>query len=138
MNRVRILVEGQTEQNFVRDILKPYFDSKNIFLHAVMFNPTGGIVGYQKKAKKVIVSSLKKDPGLYYTTMIDYYGMPKDWPGREESKSCKNYKDKSQTIEKALLDDVVAQMSDGWNPDKFIPYVQMHAPAAPEAALAMS
>jgi hypothetical protein len=126
MNRVRILVEGQTEQNFVRDILKPYFENQGIFLHAVMFNRTGGIVGYQKKAKNVIVSSLKEDTGLYCTTMIDFYGMPSDWPGRIQANQCTNYLKKALTVENNILTDIKDSWGDSFNPQRFLPYVQMH------------
>ena len=125
MNRVRILVEGQTEQNFVTDILKPYFDSKNIFLHAVMFSRTGGIIGYNK-AKKVILSSLKEDAGIICTTMVDFYGMPIDWPGRNQVKDITRYLDKASTVEDSLFNDIKKSFDDSFNSKRFLPYVQMH------------
>lgn len=125
MNRVRVLVEGQTEQAFVKDILKPYFDLRQIYLHAVKLRRQGGITPYER-AKDVIVKSLKEDSGLICTTMVDFYAMPTDWPGRIESKSCRNYQDKAQKVEQSLLDDIIKQISEKWNPERFIPYVQMH------------
>ncbi|MBN2590650.1 MAG: DUF4276 family protein [Sedimentisphaerales bacterium] len=125
MNRVRVLVEGQTEQNFVRDILKPYFDTRGIFLHAVMFNRTGGIIGYTK-AKKVILRSLKEDSGIICTTMVDFYGMPADWPGRSQSKDLTRYLEKAFTVEVSLFNDIKESFDDSFNSKRFLPYVQMH------------
>ena len=124
MNRVRILVEGQTEETFVNEILSPHLNHMGIYPHAFLFRKKGGSFAYQR-ARKEILNSLK-GKALICTTMVDFYGMPKDWPGRTESQSCQNYQDKAQRVEQALSEDIVAQMGDSWNTAQFIPYVQMH------------
>ena len=125
MSRVRILVEGQTEETFVNEILSPHLNLMGVYPHALLFRQGGGSFGYQR-ARKEILNSLKEDTGRICTTMVDFYGMPNDWPARMESQSCRNYQDKAQRIELALSEDIVAQMIDSWNPSQFIPYVQMH------------
>ncbi len=125
MNRVRVLVEGQTEQAFVRDILKPYFDSNGVYLHAVMFRRTGGICPYSR-AKEILSRSLKEDTSLICTTMVDFYGLPSDWPGRNQAKRCKDYLDKAITIESNICNDIKECLGDSFNPSRIIPYIQMH------------
>ncbi len=125
MSRVRILVEGQTEETFINDILSPHLCQMRVYPHAFLIRKKGGSFAYQR-ARKEILNSLKQDNVLVCTTMVDFYGMPNDWPGRIESQSCMNYQDKAQTVEQALSEDIVAQMGDSWNPAQFIPYVQMH------------
>ena len=125
MNRVRILVEGQTEETFVNEILNPHLNQMGVYPHAFLFRKKGGSFAYQR-ARKEILNSLKEDNTRICTTMVDFYGMPKDWPGRMESQSCRNYQDKAQRVEQALSENIVAQMNDSWNPARFIPYVQMH------------
>ena len=125
MSRVRIIVEGQTEETFVNDILSPHLNQMGVYPHAFLFRKKGGSFAYQR-ARKEILNSLKEDNSLICTTMVDFYGMPKDWPGRMESQSCQNYQDKAQRVEQTLSEDIVAQMSDSWNPARFIPYVQMY------------
>lgn len=125
VNRVRILVEGQTEETFVNDILSPHLNQLGVYPHAFLFRKKGGSFAYQR-ARKEMLNSLKEDTSLVCTTMVDFYGMPPDWPGRTESKSCQNYQDKAQRVEQALWEDIVAQMGDSWNRAQFIPYVQMH------------
>ena len=122
MSRVRILVEGQTEETFVNEILRPHLYQMGIYPYAFLF---GGIPRY-KQARKEILNSVKEDKTCVCTTMVDFYGMPTDWPGRRESLSYQNYLDKAQKVESALLEDICSQMGDRWNPAQFIPYVQMH------------
>ena len=125
MSRVRVLMEGQTEETFVNEILSPHLNHMGIYPHAFLFRKKGGSFAYQR-ARKEILNSMKEDNTLICTTMVDFYGMPKDWPGRTESQSCRNYQDKAQRVEQALSEDIVTIMGDSWNPARFIPYVQMH------------
>jgi hypothetical protein len=125
MNRVRVLVEGQTEQAFIRDILRPHFDPRQIFLHAVKFRRQGGITPYER-AKEVILRSLKEDPDLICTTMIDFYGMPLEWPGRELANHYHICTEKAVIIEAGILKDIADQLGNSFNPNRFMPYVQMH------------
>ena len=125
MNRVRVLVEGQTERTLVRDILKPHFGSHEIDLHAVMLRPRGGIPQYAE-AKDAVVRSLKEDTALICTTMVDFYGMPTDWPGRDQANRCQSYAEKAVIVERSILEDIAGSLGNSFNPCRLIPYVQMH------------
>jgi len=125
MNRIRVLVEGQTEQAFIRDILSLYFDTRQIYLHAVKFRRQGGITPYER-AKEVIVKSLKEDAALICTTMVDFYGMPSDWPGRDQANRCQNCAEKADIVEGSILEDIAGHLGNSFNPNRLIPYVQMH------------
>ena len=125
MNRVRVLVEGQTEKAFVSEVLKPYFDPRQIYLHAVMLRPRGGMPQYAQ-AKEAIVRSLKEDAALICTTMVDFYGMPTNWPGRDQAIQCLDCEDKANMIEKGILEDIDGHLGDSCDSQRLIPYVQMH------------
>jgi hypothetical protein len=125
MNRIRVLVEGQTEQAFIKDILMPYFNYRQIYLHAVKLRRQGGITPYQR-AKEVIVRSLKEDAALICTTMVDFYGMPTDWPGREEANRCRGGAAKADIVENGVLKDIAGHLGASFDPSRLIPYVQMH------------
>jgi hypothetical protein len=125
MNRIRVLVEGQTERTFIRDILEPHFDSRLIYLHAVMLRRQGGIPPYAK-TKDVIVRSLKEDTALICTTMVDFYGMPTDWPGRNQANRCQSSAEKADIVERSILEDIAESLGNSFNPRRLIPYVQMH------------
>lgn len=126
MNRVLVLVEGDTEISFVDYILCPEFSAKGIYLTSALFRKKHkGSFGYQNCQKRIL-NTIKQDSSVYVTTFVDYYKLPHDWPGRTESQTCQNYKDKAPKVEQALLEDITSQMGGGWNPAQFTPYVQMH------------
>ena len=86
MSRVLVFVEGQTEETFVRDLLAPYFSPLGIYLTPILAETSpghkGGIVSYGK-VKHQLTRLCRQDQGAYVTTMMDYYGLPNDFPGLE-------------------------------------------------------
>ena len=84
MSRVLVFVEGQTEETFVRDLLVPYFSRLGIYLTPILAQTSpghkGGIVSYGK-VKHQLTRLCRQDQGAYVTTMMDYYGLPNDFPG---------------------------------------------------------
>lgn len=125
MSRVRILVEGQTEETFVNDILSPHLYQMGVYPHAFLFRKKGGSFAYQR-IRSEMLNSLKADSGLICTTMVDFYGMPKDWPGRRDADNHRSYIDKAAIVENAILGDICSQLGSSFNQSRFIPYVQMH------------
>ncbi|MBW7992433.1 MAG: DUF4276 family protein [Planctomycetes bacterium] len=125
MSNIRVLVEGHTEILFVNEVLKPYLCQKGDSIRPFLLQEAGGIPKYSRSQKQIL-NTIKSERSSFCTTMVDFYEMPNDWPGRTESRSCRNYQDKAQRIEQALSEDIAAQMGDSWNPAQFIPYVQMH------------
>lgn len=125
MNRVHILVEGQTEETFVRDLLQPHLMTKNIFLTPIIIATKrtkegakfrGGITSY-KKFKKQIKLLLRDSSVMAVTTMIDYYGLPDKWPGKD-SVSGRTCFERVAYLEKVLQDEI--------NHRKFLPYLALH------------
>jgi hypothetical protein len=125
MNRVRILVEGQTEEAFVNNILSSHLNPMGVYPYAFLFRSKGGSFVYQR-AQKEILNSLKEDTSLICTTMVDFYRLPQDWPGRKEADNHRLYLDKAVTVNNALSADISAQLGSSFNRSRFIPYVQMH------------
>jgi hypothetical protein len=125
MSNIKILVEGPTEILFVKDMLKPYLYEKGISVKPFLFQEGGGVPKYPRSQKQIL-NTIKSDRSCFCTMLVDFYGLPKDWPGRIESQSCRNYQDKALKVEQAISENIVAQMGDSWNPAQFIPYVQMH------------
>jgi len=89
MKRVLILVEGQTEERFVKDVLRPSLWPKAIdtipkvaTTKRVKRGPDfkGGITDYQK-VENDLRRLLGDTAALFVTTFIDYYGLPADFPG---------------------------------------------------------
>lgn len=89
MKRVLILAEGQTEERFVKGVLYPSFWKKGIALipkvattKRVKKGPDfkGGITEYQK-VENDLRRLLGDTAATFVTTLIDYYGLPHDFPG---------------------------------------------------------
>jgi hypothetical protein len=83
MTRLIILCEGLTEEKFVKEILCPYLADRGITVAAPILRTSlqgsGGVSKYQKIKNELKI--LCRDEGAIVTTMIDYYGIPKDTPG---------------------------------------------------------
>lgn len=123
MKRILILVEGQTEEKFVKDIMNPTFGTKDLFLTPIIIrtkevkagpNFKGGVNSYTT-IKKDVNRLLKDSDAVTVTTMFDFYGLPGDFPSWKFNGSCY---DRVQAAEKAFALDI--------NHNKFIPYLQLH------------
>jgi len=127
MNRVLAVVEGQTEQTFVRDVLAPDLAPQGVFLTAMRVGKPGHKGGIQswQKARRDINSALKSDRSRHCTTMFDYYALPEDWPGRQAARD-QPFRMAVTIIEKAMIDDVGETMGASWNSAYFIPYIVLH------------
>ncbi len=125
MTRVNFVVEGQTEETFVRDVLSPYLSTRGVYPVARSVETgrqgakifRGGIVSYSK-AKSDIIRWLKQDTDAYVTTMFDYYALPNDFPSFDDAKIASDIYQKAEKIENAMGTDI--------SNIKFIPYIQMH------------
>jgi hypothetical protein len=83
MKRVHIFCEGQTEETFVREVLQNHFNRLDIFLNAIVIRTSasarGGMVSYAK-LRWQIDCKCKEDNSASVTSLIDLYGLPKDFP----------------------------------------------------------
>ena len=126
--RIIALVEGQTEETFVRQLLAPDFGARGVALTATTYGRprTHGGVPSWGSAQRELLRLLKEDRSRYVTTMFDYYGLPRDWPGREDVAGRLLASDRADVVERAML----RQIMDTWGADRnegrFIPYIQMH------------
>jgi len=89
MKRVLILVEGQTEERFVKDVLCPHLWARGIdatpkvaTTKRVKRGPDfkGGVTDYQK-VENDLRKLLGDTDAVSVTTFIDYYALPADFPG---------------------------------------------------------
>jgi hypothetical protein len=128
MKRLHITAEGQTEESFVNDTLKPHLASYGVYAdvrrvltgkkHGKLYR--GGMTNYAK-AKNDIVRWLKEERGngdVAFSTMFDLYALPEDFPGFAEAKRLNNPYQKVAAIEEAFARDI--------DDYRFIPYIQLH------------
>jgi hypothetical protein len=81
-----IIVEGQTEQTFVRDVLAPQIATKGIYLYSALIGKSGHKGGNIRfdRVKKDIGHFLRQRNDTYISTMFDYFRIDSKWPGRVE------------------------------------------------------
>jgi len=106
--RVHVFCEGQTEETFVRDLLSQHFDEINIFLNPIVVRTSkygkGGISTYGK-IKSQIEKKCKEDPSAWVTTLLDFYGLPSDFPGLQENQRMSSI-DRAQAVMKSFQSDI--------------------------------
>lgn len=125
---VNILCEGQTEEKFVKDVLKPYLRDRSIIIKHRLLNTSqkknakGGLVNYLKAKRDLEI--WMKEVGQnayerhYFTTMFDLYALPNDFPGYAEAEKVTDAYQRVQKIEEGFGKDISSE--------SFIPYIQLH------------
>jgi len=126
--RVLALVEGQTEETFIREIVSPLLATGDVVISATTpgHRRAQGGVQHWGCTKKELLRYLKEDTGRFVTTMFDYYRLPSDWPGRDEAKRKKLISTKAEEIERAIHADVCGELGGSFDGARFLPYIQMH------------
>jgi len=127
MVRIYIVAEGQTEIAFVRNLLIDPFAKLGIYLYPTLLGKPGhkgGVVSYHR-AKSDVIRLLRQERDTFCTTMFDYFRLPDDFPGLPIAG---NYQpiQKAEIIEQAFKDDIIQTLGTEFNPDRFIPYIQIH------------
>lgn len=88
MKRGHVLVEGQTEERFVNECLRPYLLAKGLALGTTIVKTKrtvggphfkGGVRSYGQVRRDL--AFLVRDTGAsVITTLLDYYALPTDFP----------------------------------------------------------
>lgn len=106
MTRVYVFCEGQTEEVFVRGVLGPYFQHMNVWLTPILIRTgprgKGGVSSYGK-IKWQVERKCKEDSTAWVTTMLDFYGLPSDFP---EMTSKGDSLTRAKTVERAFQTDI--------------------------------
>lgn len=127
MPRVYVIVEGPTERRFVSGPLAETLSPLQIFVIPIILGVPGHKGGRPSYARveKDILTQLKQYPGSYCTTMIDFYGLGRGFPGTPVPDNLSNIQ-KVEHIERAVKDDICNKMPD-FRPDaRLIPYLSLH------------
>jgi hypothetical protein len=123
MRGLYILGEGQTEEQFVNDILRGYFSNMGIYdVRCILMGTSpghkGGDVSYQRY-KHNVENLLKREQDIIVTSLIDFFRLKSDFPKYQEGQQ--KYQDKIQRV--TFLENAISE--DIQNP-RFIPYIQLH------------
>lgn len=124
MSRVHLIVEGQTEETFIKTLLAPYLGKFGVYVDARCVETgrkgamrfRGGMTSYVK-AKNDIKTWMLEDSAARISTMFDLYRLPKDFPGYDESKKFLAH-ERVKFLQQKLQEDI--------GNERFIPYIQLH------------
>ena len=119
---IYIICEGQTEEEFVNGILRPYFNSYQIYdvrpiLMTTSKGHKGGDVKYDR-LKFNIDKLLMRETDILVTTFIDFFRLKNDFPKFAEAQQINNKIQRVEILEQALANAI--------NNTRFIPYIQLH------------
>jgi len=122
-SRLFIIVEGQTEEAFVKEILQPWFAAQHIHdVRAIKISTSrghkGGFVNYEH-LKNDAIRLLKGEKDAFVTTFVDYFRLPTNVPGFVKCKEIsQNTSQKISCLEQAIYEDI--------GDSRFHPYIQRH------------
>ena len=137
MIRLLVIVEGQTEENFVNRVLAPHLYNKGFIAVSARLignsrkrDRRGGIKRWPG-VRKEIIQHLNTDKNIYVSMMVDYYALPggednpNAWPGRFQARSL-NFANKAKHIEAELQQNLANYSPQLFKTERFIPYIIMH------------
>lgn len=122
MRAVYIICEGQTEEEFVNSILRPYFIGFQIYdVRPILMSTSkgykGGDVNYDR-LKFNVDELLAREKDVLVTTFIDFFRLKSDFPKFEEALSLQDKMERVKFLEQALAENI--------NHQRFVPYIQLH------------
>jgi len=125
MKKILILCEGQTEETFVNRILAPHLYAYNkypiptsLVTKKAKSGRTfrGGITSYAR-VRRDVLHLLRDSSAACVTTILDYYGLPGDFPGKSTLHGRTPY-DRVAWLEQQFAHDI--------NEPRFLPYLMLH------------
>lgn len=122
MTELHIVAEGPTEESFVKTTLKPHLRNFSIYVKVSVVETSPGNKGggnwkrWKKHLFTIMGQNLGKD--VRFTTLFDLYGLPRDFPGRDDY--CRD----PDTVRRVhLLEQAMGEIVGS---ERFIPYLQRH------------
>lgn len=119
--RLYIVVEGQTEEEFVNSLMAPYFNERGIYAYPVIIHTSkghkGGFVNYAHLKNDVMRLLKSQGQEVVVSTFVDFFRCP-ELPNQKDIDSLPSNRDKVIAMEKIIALDI--------NDWRFIPYIQLH------------
>lgn len=129
MPRLYLFAEGTTEQAFADTVLKPHLASLGVYLHPPVLiahakrkgrvHRGGGRKYLPMKNDILRFLAQEKRGDVFFTTMIDLYGIHPEFPGLAEAEKLRrNPAERVAFLEQAFAEDI--------GDHRFLPYIQLH------------
>jgi hypothetical protein len=125
--RLFIVVEGQTEERLVKDVLTPHLEAMNVWAIPIIVTTSRQKTGAKNKGggrwahwrnDLMRLSNGQRGNDVRFTTLFDLYGLPGDFPNYTSISSEQDTIRRAEKLEAAMLNDI--------GDDRLIPYIQRH------------
>ncbi len=125
MARLHVIAEGQSEETFIKRVLAPHLWNFDVWPDVTLVTTSrkkrkkGGVTTYGK-LRNDLNRRIRQHRGSEdrFTTMLDLYALPKDFPGKEVVRQGTEPYDRVRTLERHFREDIGDR--------RFIPYLQLH------------
>jgi len=121
MKRLYVVVEGQTESEFIKSVVSPYLLQFSIYITPIVIHTSrsqrGGMTSYNHLRNEVsrLLKSGKDD--FVVTTFIDFYRIP-EVPGKEKWESITIDNDRVRVMRKCIDEEIGDR--------RFFSYIQLY------------
>ena len=125
MKRLVIIVEGDAEESFINNVLSPYFNSIGIYNYIQCYkikHSNGGLSKYSHLKKDIVNTLYEND--VVVSTLVDFYRIPSDFPGYNESLSYDKHSDQVNYLESKIKEDI--ELTQNRVFENLVPYIQLH------------
>jgi hypothetical protein len=117
-----ILVEGQTEEEFVKDLLRPFLWKEKIYeIQPIKISTKagfkGGFVNYEH-LRRDATRLLKQRKEVIVSTFVDYFRIPTNLPNYQSCIEFLNIDARIDCLEREIYNDI--------GHERFLPYIQKH------------
>lgn len=119
--RLHLLVEGQSEEAFVRRVLAEHLRGR-VELRVRLLTTKGGRGGVSSysRIRRDLLGWFREEPGhdCRFTTLLDAYGLPGDFPNQTAARRLADPYARVLLLESAFAEDL--------GEPRFLPYLQLH------------
>jgi hypothetical protein len=125
MVEVIVLVEGQTEEQFIKRLVAPALRHLQIFVKPQLLNTSkdskGGAISFDR-LKFNARNTLRSKPNAILSTLIDLYALDTNFPEFYDAQKMADVYSKVNCLEKAMHRVLSEQI--GYRDERFLPYIQ--------------
>lgn len=131
---VEVVVEGPTENRFIKQLLAPYWGTRNIFVNAPIIRTKvdeqhgkvykGGDIRFERM-KRQIENFLKQRKDVIVASFVDFYGI-KEWPGLELIQKTNTPEQIANHLNSNAFE-IIASEYDAWQArQRYFPFTAVH------------
>jgi len=126
MKRLLMLVEGLSERGFVKQTLAPHLEQHGVYVEqpSVIWTKRipsgggfpGGVSNWSQIRRSLL--PLTHDSDAWITTLLDFYGLPEDFPGYLDARAERNPRDGVKALQERFAKEIGHR--------RFIPFFALH------------